>query len=113
MNTKIVDNWLDSKVGFIFYNKKGIEQLSTKPYYSQDIKSKYYKDNDTDMKANILNDDLEAYNDHIFIHPNTNRYHANMLFRQMVDFSENNKLPIKITPDMKDSFYKYCMNNST
>ena len=62
----------------------------------------------------------------ILIPPNTNRYHANYLFKRMVDFTYNNDMLYEIgnpstqsydtvpliTPSFKHAFYAFCYNNS-
>tara|TARA_Y100000589_G_scaffold200867_1_gene189474 strand:- start:281 stop:724 length:444 start_codon:yes stop_codon:yes gene_type:complete len=52
-----------------------------------------------------------------YINPNTNRYHANMLFNQMIDLCVkfnlvNDKFEYVINKKMRNKFYKFCMENS-
>lgn len=142
-----VTKWLDSKVNDrMVMNKYQIDDNTLKPYYSHYDKDCYYdndNDNDSDMKNNDklsvqlienltveeLKQDkelakLDSYRDHILLHPNTNRYHANYLFRKLVDYSYDNKLeylypnPYKkelinlMDKSLKESFYRFCHNNS-
>lgn len=62
----------------------------------------------------------------VIIPPNSNRYHANYLFKKMVDYSIKNdqcydiedpkmgiyESHILIDPSLKDAFYAFCYNNS-
>lgn len=62
----------------------------------------------------------------ILIAPNTNRYHANYLFKRMVDYVYENEMFYEIgdlenetynvmalvEPSLKNSFYEFCYNNT-
>ena len=62
----------------------------------------------------------------IIIPPNSNRYHANYLFKKMVDYSIENNMcygiedpnfgtygsHMLIYPELKRAFYSFCCNNS-
>ena len=121
-------------------------ETTIQPYKSDNNKQLYYDDiNDIDFNANdeILSQiitnmtdteldenpelkKLNEYMDHILINPDTNRYHANLLFRQLIDFSHENDFNYKIYNDitneydkknllnksMKKSFYEFCYNYS-
>jgi len=115
-----IESWLNSKVNDQDVEKYKVNEYTIKPYYSQYDMSNYYKPNDTDIKANSLNYDekLSEYDDHIFLYPNTNRYHANMLFRQLTDYAYNRNFDYcdrkhnVMDISMKKSFYKFCHENS-
>jgi hypothetical protein len=118
--------WLDSKVNDEDVDMFSCNEYTVEPYYSVYEKSEYYNHNDSDTKSKLVSDniddpELEKYNDHLFIYPNTNRYHANMLFRQIIDFSllnelyifDNTESMINISDVIdKDSFYDFCYKNS-
>ncbi|ARF09447.1 hypothetical protein Indivirus_1_70 [Indivirus ILV1] len=125
MKTNKLNNWLDSKT--IFKNE-------TPPtmYYSTYTKDAYYSDskNDSDLKylnKKFIDQENEYYVDHIYIDPNTNRYHANLLFRMMVDYSYENNFDYELhdpetgnvalkfnlmDKELKQSFYKFCYENT-
>ena len=52
-----------------------------------------------------------------YLNPKTPRYHANMLFNQMIDYCimnkymDNNKTPL-INKMMRNKFYEFCYDNS-
>ena len=52
-----------------------------------------------------------------YLNPKTPRYHANMLFNQMIDYCimnkymDNNKTPL-INKIMRNKFYEFCYDNS-
>lgn len=62
----------------------------------------------------------------VLIPPNTNRYHANYLFKRMVDYAYENDMIYEIgdletqsyistplvTPSLKHAFYSFCYKNS-
>jgi hypothetical protein len=57
----------------------------------------------------------------VFIPPNTNRFHANHLFKQLVDKNLEYNMYYDLGNDkpypmfdvtMKDAFYRFCMNNT-
>lgn len=127
MSVNQVKKWLDEKVftGYGYIN----------PYYSKYSINKYYEKGDDDIKMNDrwsrqLTSSLDSmnsvdiymeypellrkrvYNDHILLDPGTNRYHANMLFRQLVDYTISNDLNNLINIDMKESFYNFCYEMS-
>jgi hypothetical protein len=129
--------WLDSKVGDItITNKMEIFKNTITPYKSKnDILTYYENDDDFDDQYEELHDyiiyggsldskkilDVSKYIDHTLIPINTNRYHANYLFRQLIDYAiENNMkytfqekcIGFLVDKSMKDNFYKFCYNNS-
>lgn len=144
----LIETWLDSKVmDCDISSKYDISEYTLKPYHSHYDKTVYYEDdgNDTDIKnndmvysaiinsisINELEDDIELkkiskYNDHILLDPNTNRYHSNYLFRQLIDFAYDNKYAYDIydsesgitekfnimDKSLKSTFYKFCYNNT-
>jgi len=79
-------------------------------------------------KGYITNNKPEEIDEEItiLIPPNTNRYHANYLFKRMVQYSINNNMyydvedPYKdvyrtellVEPDIKEAFYKFCYHNT-
>jgi len=81
--------------------------------------------NDTNTESS-LEDTPDNREIDIFIPPNTNRYHANYLFKKMVDFSVDNYLfydiddpetetqrtEILVDPSLKEAFYAFCYTNS-
>ncbi|QKF94026.1 hypothetical protein QKU48_gp0568 [Fadolivirus algeromassiliense] len=141
-----IGKWLDNKVSdHDIMSKYEIDEYTIRPYYSYYEMSTYYDENDSDMKKsenmtlqyinNSTEEELEEdkellklsqYADHILLYPNTNRYHANSLFRQLIDYSYNNNYDYNIyDPDtrqvslnnlmdkaLKKSFYKFCYDNT-
>lgn len=125
-----LENWLDKRV---------LHKDLVKPYESQYEMNAYYQDprNEKDKQKDIdiryydgpirgLDEEIDEnneYMDHIYIDPATNRYHTNMLFRELVDYAyENNFDYILHNPETKEkyaefnlmdkelktSFYKFC-----
>ena len=94
-------------------------------YISKYEKEAYYDVNDIDEQNKISNEN-QSYTDYIYIEPNTNQYHANMLFRRLIDYSIDNNFTYSIYDDknndyiqcdlmdktLKKSFYKFCYENS-
>ena len=141
-----IDQWLDKKVNDeTILSKHEIDKYTIKPYQSHYDKDAYYVKNDPDIKSSdqivhqLINDfgqnfiiedpklqNLVMYDDHILLNPNTNRYHANLLFRKLVDFSFDNDYDYTIynanddeqinvnlmDVSLKKSFYKFCHDNS-
>lgn len=136
--------WLDSKVNDkTISNKYEVSDFSLTHYASNYPKEAYYVDGDQDFDANdkfyynlLINTNegdveeglrqLYQYLDHLFIPPNTNRYHANHLFRKMKDFSLENGFDYKVYEPtikkyglynfidayLKEDFYKFCYQYS-
>lgn len=91
----------------------------------------YFTDNDIDCQLNDKNklmlnnlehedmiNSIECFGKtKILIPTGTNRRHAYYLFKNLVNCTENNGLYINNTPvfsaDMKEAFYKFCLDNST
>jgi hypothetical protein len=141
-----IDIWLDEKVNDKYIdNKYYTTNYTLKPYTSHYDFNTYYKDNDMDINAsnkklydcitNSSKNDLEdndfiynlsLYIDHLLINPNTNRNHANTLFRQLIDYSFDNNFDYNLfnynsneyelinlmDVSMKKSFYKFCYDYS-
>lgn len=145
--TSNLKKWLDSKV---FDNSirsvYDINDDTIKHYPSHYKKDIYYNFDDDDIHKsdklslnviiNMSDDELESepelkklsnYVDHILLNPNTNRYHANYLFRQLIDNSYDNEYDYNIynmstkstdlmnliDKSLKESFYKFCYDNSS
>lgn len=110
--------WLDTKV------KKNIVE----PYSSIYNRDAYYHLQDIDM----INYDMSNHNvnteymDHIYIDPSTNRYHANMLFRMLIDYAYESDMDYTLNDpetrkpylefnlmdrSLKKDFYKFCYEN--
>jgi len=139
-----LNQWLDSKVNDKdIWSKHEVDEHTIKPYTSHYDKSTYYTENDSDINASDkvfhqliddmgddLTEDMELYklsmyDDHIMLSPNTNRFHSNLLFRQLVDFSHDNNHEYAIyntnhnehidvnlmDVSLKKSFYKFCKDN--
>lgn len=129
--------WLDSKVNDVtITNKMEIFENTITPYNSQnDITAYYENDNDFNDQYEGLHDyiihnnsfvskkmeDISQYMDHTLIPINTNRYHANSLFRQLIDYTIKNNMKYILQGDnigslfdksMKDNFYKFCYEKS-
>lgn len=140
-----LNQWLDSKVNDKdIWSKHEVDEYTIKPYKSHYNKNAYYTENDSDVSASDkvfhqliddMGDDLtedmklhklSMYDDHIMLNPNTNRYHSNLLFRQLIDFSHDNNHEYAIyntkynehidvnlmDVSLKESFYKFCKDNS-
>lgn len=122
--------WLDQKVRST-NSINSTNRLPPEPYCSAYTKDAYYsnleKDSDLKYLTKKSHPDRNLYQDHIFIDPNTNRYHANMLFRMMVDYSydkgfdyvlhdpETKKKYVEFNlmdKELKESFYKFCYENT-
>ena len=106
-----------NKNKFLFFGQKA--SLLLEPY-----------DNDTlqYMKKRVerYNTNKPEHSKEILIPPNTYRYHANYLFKRIIDYVEHNgcmyeyddsrkKKVIKfklVDKVMKDAFYKFCYNNT-
>jgi aspartate/glutamate racemase len=89
------------------------------------------KFNETDIKNSKdkeliqMHNSCEKYGDKMIVFPrNTNRAHANYLFKRMIDLIHLNYLGLSIDPEndskiaivdtsMKQSFYEFCMQYST
>ena len=137
--------WLDSKVNDnTIENKSKVSDNSLKHYMSKYPKYYYYTEDDIDLNSHNnylynlikgmsreeLENDIELlkmnnYMDHLLLSPNTNRYHANSLFRQLLDHSINNEFNYLLNDEnkekmhfnlidnsLKNSFYKFCYENS-
>ncbi|MCJ7637675.1 MAG: hypothetical protein MUO21_09330 [Nitrososphaeraceae archaeon] len=135
-----LDKWLDSKTAFP-------DEIPPAPYTSIYTRDAYYgnepssvrpshsvahpgrdESSDSDLKylsKRKFNYDPE-YQDHIYIDPLSNIFHANMLFRMMIDYAyENNfdyvlhdpetKKPYHkfnlMDKELKYSFYNFCYEN--
>lgn len=118
-----LNKWLDSKTAFP-------NEIPPAPYTSTYTRDAYYgnEKSDSDLKylsKRKFNYDPE-YQDHIYIDPTTNRFHANMLFRMMIDYAYEHdfdyvlhdpetKKPYHkfnlMDKELKQSFYNFCYNN--
>lgn len=116
MNINIT-NWLDSKIS---------DTDAISHYISQYERDTYYNTNDVDEQKKDIPDEEKKYIDHMYIEPDTKRYHANMLFRRLLDYSIDNNFTYNIYDEenndyewcdlidktLKESFYKFCYENS-
>ena len=126
--------WLNDTVDDIFDREQYENTDDILPmYYGKYSLDKYYHKNDYDLYANDINiqdtnnkfidkyiDDYKDYQ--ILIPPQTNRFHANQLFKKMIDCSIDNKFEYKIYDEntnkyvsvplidtsIKNDFYKFC-----
>ncbi len=145
MQRDLVEEWLNSKVNDKSVSKHGFDDNTQVQYYSHYAEDVYYNDNDTDLRHDDksykgiistmtnqeLTDDpvlgkIAKYVDHLLLYPNTNRYHANSLFRQLIDFSYDNKFEYDLydpetgtiegvnlmDKSQKRSFYEFCYRES-
>ena len=125
---------------------------SRHPIHVNDYHLYYLDENDTDLRASKrfmvyrdIEPEMENYvdkfrsntrdewNTHenendkdVFIPPHSNRYHANLLFKRLMDYCVNNNLTYKcrnpytgnieevplIYTDFKNAFYKFCYDNT-
>jgi len=142
------NNWLKSIVNDKYINNKyqlGSHTLQPLSLRKNHFYRYYRPDNDLDVyhtdesmiylikqdEDDILNDFIEEYttdnqqNINIFLPPNTNIYHANHLFKKMVNNCNQNNYIYKISsdkggvrnellidPDFKEAFYKFCYKNT-
>jgi hypothetical protein len=123
-----VSQWLNSKVNDRDMEKYKVCDNTISPYVSKHDFECYYTENDSDVRSSVQVDDsqLDPYVDHILLYPNTNRYHTNSLFRQLIDHSYSNSFDFKLYNDetneydklnlmdvsLKNSFYRFCHENS-
>ena len=101
------------------------------PYESVYTMDAYYFDKEKNKDIDLINykgnNENDPHSDHIYIDPATNRYHANMLFRMLIDYSYENEFDYVLhDPEtkepylkfnlmdrsLKSSFYKFCFENS-
>jgi hypothetical protein len=109
-------NWLEKKNG---------DEIHLYDY--ENIKSsKYYRANDIDMqvidRSCGYNSFEDKYKDRIIMLPyETNLTHVNHLFKEMIYLIDKHKMKLVdenglfqdiLTLENKESFYKFCMNNS-
>lgn len=134
------EKWLDSLVKdseVIDAYKPYSCRLKTKQTVSDNFNF-YYQEDDTDVKKNQqfylemfripdttketktirqLKDNVEYYdNREMLLKPNTNRFHANYLFKRLVDYCLENNLNYPTGPmfnvGLKNDFYKFCYENT-
>ena len=118
-----MEKWLDTKI-------KGNDlPRFYESIYTMDA---YYKDKEKNKDIDLKNYNeiviLPEYEDHIYIDPTTNRYHANMLFRMLIDYAYENEFDYELHDpetksvylkfnlmdrELKKSFYDFCYKNST
>lgn len=60
---------------------------------------------------------LQTYKDRdVYVDPNTYRYQADLLFRKLIDYCDNNKLTYLgsslVNKTMRDKFYSFCYQNT-
>nr|QBK88858.1 MAG: hypothetical protein LCMiAC01_05400 [Mimivirus LCMiAC01] len=117
-----------------YYTNKDKDQdqdvLASDDSYIQKINeyNKNKENNKNNKHLEYLDKRMEIYtNKKIFIPPNSNRYHANYLFKKMIDFSERdynynkdgdgtmyNKIEyILVDKNMKNAFYEFCYEHTT
>jgi len=115
LESKIVDPCISSKyeVDNFYSNKnenKDFDKYYYYYYYQQD-----YTPEDPDLKSSDKFCE-EIFNKDVFIHPGTNQYLTNYLFKKLVDYCEKNNFKYNdsflIDKYFKNSFYKFCYNNS-
>jgi hypothetical protein len=117
-----------------YYNTNDGDVQASDKFYTSLLKNIRETDKDSlkeDKQLNFLNRITEKYREtpginnenkdiDILIPPNTNRHHTNFLFKQLVDYSDNNKFFYKIDdkhvrlidPNLKEAFYQFCYNNT-
>ena len=116
-----LEKWLDTKTK---------DDTLPDPYYSTYQKEAYYSNQDIDLKNSskiTVPENNADYADHIYIDPKTNRYHANMLFRMLIDYAYENDLDYELhdpetkkpylkfnlmDKQLKKSFYQFCFENT-
>jgi hypothetical protein len=144
-----LNDWLDRRVlnpdAVNDYNSYELRTENEQPLYPSSV---YYLDNDEDLQRSdkfypemlthldacepeVLNSNKEIsslnqyihhYSDNkkVLIKPNTNRFHANLLFRKLVDYCgyhgiivyNEGKVEPLINKNMKTEFYKFCHENT-
>jgi hypothetical protein len=113
-----MENWLNNKVNDKYLGQYDMNS-SVMIYDSKYDKVVYYEVGDSDMLAIDKNDvgqeDYEIY-----------KYDANLLFRQMIDFSIGNNMTFLVKSgkdndvlnidllgsQMKEAFYGFCFDNT-
>jgi deoxyhypusine synthase len=116
----------------LFYSKNDIDDKMNSMVTIEQIKNIVTNNKEmikTDKELQNMLKSIETYGKKSIIIPNnTNRAHANYLFKELVkeveenrmyieiptlqkDYIEYNEVPI-FDKKMKDSFYKFCMENS-
>jgi len=84
--------------------------------YNDKYERMYHKKMILESKLVQTFKDKDKYYYH-YLNPKTPRYHANMLFNQMIDYCimnkymDNNKTPL-INKMMRNKFYEFCYDNS-
>jgi hypothetical protein len=136
-NKYIVQKWLDTKVSDPYIRDKfTVFKYTLPPYFAESDNFKTYYSITDDQDVVACNKHyknygfykhLDDYTDHnILIAPNTNRYHVNYLFKQLIDHcslnsmfveEEDNRGKIHVLAlfdkNFKDKFYEFCYNNTT
>lgn len=145
-----VQQWLDSKVNDeLVVGKYDVERYHIgQGEYNPDMFDRYYnKDSgDQDVAASdtsyitlvdteklhvkklddqlaFIDKSVERYEqESVLIPPHSNRWHANHLFKQLVDYCASNKLLFEteegdvehlIDVNFKDAFYEFCYDNTS
>ena len=145
MQRDLVNDWLNDKVKDKSVSKYGFDDNVLPAYYSHYAKEDYYDEGDIDAKQDdiaykqlintMTNEELSEdpvlgkiaeYVDYLLLYPNTNRYHANTLFRQLIDFAYDNKCEYDVydpktrkiekinlmDKSQKRVFYEFCYRES-
>ena len=123
-----IDKWLNTK------STRDVDLPI--PYYSIYREDAYYlspkidsdlRSSDNNGRNSNSNETKLLYTDHIYIDPETNRYHANMLLRMMIDYAYESKFDYTLkNPEtkeiyvrfnlmdkqLKNVFYKFCYENT-
>lgn len=117
-----------------YYDDKSKDHLTPDNIMCKELINNTHDRELDDEEVSIINFSQDFNNnDSLFIHPNSNRYHANMLFNSLIDKDASNvkkhvdkvdenilkrnstELEKIIThvrtihPDMRQSFYGFCM----
>jgi len=129
-----LDEYEDLELFYRYYNENDQDIKAIDVFYLENLE--FMRENGTfydNEELEYLDTLIERYIDEngvikkrVFIAPNTNRYHANYLFKQIIDNCINNNLVYDFSDEdgnveslllfdvnMKDKFYKFCYDNTT
>ncbi len=97
-----------------YYDETSTDHKTSENLICKELINNPHNNELTDEEVSIMNFSQDFENsESLFIHPMTNRYHANILFNGLIDKDIHHieKDIVKtrtIYPDMRQSFYEFC-----